>query len=133
MAFVDQFAVNLRCATPQRGHKRCRVGGPQVVQTEPVQQEQRQNYPLRIVDNDCALSVFSVCEPGQVRVDLLAYTIENGARIGILYPEFHIPKPGLQFFDSDVESLRKPVVLPDGRISPFSQGGIEYRIAEQGR
>ena len=64
MAFVDQFAVNLRCATPQRGHKRCRVGGPQVVQAEPVQQEQRQDYSLRIVDSDCALSVFSVCEPG---------------------------------------------------------------------
>ena len=93
MAFVDQFAVNLRCATPQRGHKRCRVGGPQVVQTEPVQQEQRQNYPLRIVDNDCALSVFSVCEPGQVRVDLLAYTIENSARIGVLYPKWRLCLP----------------------------------------
>lgn len=68
-----------------------------------------------------------------MRVDLLAYTIEYGTRVSVLYPKFHIPKPVLQFFDSDKESLRELVVLADGRISPFSQGGIEYRIAEQGR
>ena len=63
MAFVDQFAVNLRCATPQRGHQCCRAGGPQVVQTEVMQQKQCQNHPLCIIDNDRAFSVFSVCEP----------------------------------------------------------------------